>query len=148
MNWNPSNVISLNISSKDSVWGVPGWLIWLSVWLWLRSWCYGSWVWAPHWALSCQLRVCLGFCLPLSMSLPCSLSLSQVNKPLKKKVCVCGCVCVCVCLDLKTEQISVICACVLSISIIVVLQNDLMSTWKRVGWWSRDWTGLLGENRI
>ena len=62
---------------KCHFWGVPGWLSWLSVRLQLRSWSHGSWVWAPHWALYCQCRTCLGFSFYVSLPLPCSLSLSQ-----------------------------------------------------------------------
>ena len=87
--------------------GAPGWLSQLSIKLWLRSWSCSSWVWAPcqvlcwrlrAWSLlqwvraSCQ-ALCWQFgawcllqitCLPLSLHIPCSfslsLSLSQINK--------------------------------------------------------------------
>ena len=58
----------------------PGWLSWLSVWLWLRSWSHSSWVWAPRRALCWPLGAwsLLGFCVSLSGGL--SLSLSKINK--------------------------------------------------------------------
>ena len=68
-------------------WGTPGWLSQLSVWLWLRSWSHGSWVQAPCWALCRHLRawsLLQILCLPLSLTLPCSCSvslcLSKMNK--------------------------------------------------------------------
>ena len=36
------------LQSKSTIQEAPGELSWLSIWLWLRSWSYGSWVWAPH----------------------------------------------------------------------------------------------------
>ena len=79
--------------------GAPGWLSRLSIWLLLRSWSHGLWVWDPHRALCWQLRAWSLFQtlrLPLSLSLPAPLphlcvhehtlslslshSLSKVNK--------------------------------------------------------------------
>ena len=63
--------------------GAPGWFSWLSVWLWLRSWSHGSWVWAPHWALCWQLGVwnlLWILCVSLSLPLPCSCSVSLCLK--------------------------------------------------------------------
>ena len=62
-----------------------GWLIWLLIQLWLRSWSLGLWVQAPHQAFCYQCRACFTssvfhsfFCpLPCSSSLSLSLSLSQ-----------------------------------------------------------------------
>ena len=69
--------------------GVPGWLSWLSMCLWLRSWSHGSWVWAPHWALCWQFRAwsLLGS-VSLSLSLACShsVSFSLKNKYTFKKI--------------------------------------------------------------
>ena len=66
-------------------------------WFWLRSWSHSSWDKTPHQALGWQHGDCLGFSLPLSLSLPCahedscsltlslSLSLSlKINKHFKK----------------------------------------------------------------
>ena len=60
------------------VYGVPGWLSQLSVWLQLRSWSHSLWVPASHRALYWLLSAwsLLGIlCLPLSLPLPCSCSL-------------------------------------------------------------------------
>ena len=70
--------------------GVPGWLSWLSIRLWLRSWSHGSWVRAPCRALCWQLggwSLLLILCLPLSLPFPClnSVSLSVKNKWTLKK---------------------------------------------------------------
>ena len=65
--------------------GAPGWLSRLSVWLQLRSWSHGSWVWALSQTLDWQLKAwnLLGIlCLPPSLSLPNSWSLSKINKKL------------------------------------------------------------------
>ena len=69
----------------------PGWLSRLSIQLGLRSWSHGLWVPAPRRALCWQLRAWSLFrilCLPLSLFLPSSvslcLSLSKINKHLKK----------------------------------------------------------------
>ena len=71
--------------------GAPGWLSWLSVRLWLRSWSHGSWVWALRWVVCWQLRAWSLpwiLCLPLSLPLPCLLTLvlsrSLKNKNIKK----------------------------------------------------------------
>ena len=59
--------------------GAPGWLSRLSVRLRLRSWSHGLWVRTPHRALCWQLRAWSLFrilCLPLSLTLPCSCSVS------------------------------------------------------------------------
>ena len=75
--------------------GVPGWLSLLSVWLQLRSWSHGSWVWAPSQALCWQLRawILLQILSPsLCTSPACTLSLSknkQTLKKLKKKSVLC-----------------------------------------------------------
>ena len=63
--------------------GAPGWPSRLSVPLRLRSWSHGSWVRAPHRALCWQLRawsLLWILCLPLSLTLPCSCCLSNINK--------------------------------------------------------------------
>ena len=67
----------------------PGWLGRLGLWLPLRSWSHSSWVWAPCQALW-QLRACnllLILCLPLSLPLPhsCSVSRAVKNKYWEKK---------------------------------------------------------------
>ena len=74
---------------KNKCMAAPGWLSQLNVWLQLRSWSRGSWVWALRWALCWQLRgcslrwiLCLPLLLPLSLSR--TLSLSKINKHLKK----------------------------------------------------------------
>ena len=68
--------------------GASGWLSWLSVRFWLRSWSHSLWVWALCRALCWQLRAwrlphILILCL-LSLSSPCllivCLSLSHKNK--------------------------------------------------------------------
>ena len=69
--------------------GAPGWLTWLSVRLWFRSWSHGSCVQAPLWALCWKLRAWNLFhilCFPLSLPLPHlhSVSLSLKNKPTLK----------------------------------------------------------------
>ena len=61
--------------------GAPGWLSQFSVQLWFRSCSHGLWVQAPHWALYWQLRapswnLLQILCLPLSMPLPWSHSVS------------------------------------------------------------------------
>ena len=73
----------------------PGWLSWLSVWLWLKSWSHGLWIQAsPVWgsgADSSELGACFGFCVSLSrwpspahdLSLSLSLSLKTKIKTLK-----------------------------------------------------------------
>ena len=68
------------------MWGGPGWLSWLSVWLWLRSWSCGSWIQAQHQALCWQLRdwsLLWTLCLHLSVS-PLLNSFSKINEHLKK----------------------------------------------------------------
>ena len=45
----------------------PGCLSQLCVRLWLRSWSYSLWVWAPHWALGWQAGACFRFCVSLSL---------------------------------------------------------------------------------
>ena len=78
--------------------GVPGWISWLSIRLWLRSWSHSSRVRARFRALCWQLRawsllqiLCasLFLHLPLSCSLPFSLSLylslSKINIKKKKR---------------------------------------------------------------
>ena len=64
---------------------MPGWLSWLSIQVRLRSGSHGLWVRAPRWALCWQLRawsLLQILCLPLSLLLPCShsVSLSKINK--------------------------------------------------------------------
>ena len=61
----------------------PRWLSQLSVWLRLKSWSSGSWVWAPHRALCWQLRAWsllrilrLPLCSSPARALPLSLSFS------------------------------------------------------------------------
>ena len=63
--------------------GAPGWLSRLGVWLRLRSWSHSSWVRAPSRALCWQLRawsLLQILCLPLSLPLPCSCSVSLCPK--------------------------------------------------------------------
>ena len=65
---NPSGIFNLKIIKT----GVPGWLSWLNVHLWLRSWSHSSWVltalcWALCWQLGAWilhqiLCVCLSHC--------------------------------------------------------------------------------------
>ena len=69
---------------------MPGWLSWLSTWLWLRSQSHGLWIRVPCQALCWQLRawsLLRILCVPLSLPLPCSFSvslcLSIINKCLK-----------------------------------------------------------------
>ena len=69
----------------DTELGAPRWLSWLSVRLRLRSWSHSPWVRAPRRALCWQLRAWSLFqilCLPLSLTLPhsCSVSLCLKNK--------------------------------------------------------------------
>ena len=69
--------------SKISLYGAPGWLSRLNVWLRLRSWSHSPWVRAPRRALCWQLRAWSPFqilCLPLSLTLPCSCSVSLCLK--------------------------------------------------------------------
>ena len=73
----------LKNKKKINVKGAPGWLSQLSVWLWLRSWSHGLWVRAPRCTLCWQLRARNLFrilCLPLSLPLPCSCSVSLCPK--------------------------------------------------------------------
>ena len=70
------------------VFGAPGWLSLLSVWLQPRSWSCGSRRRAPHWALSWQLRawrLLQILCLPFPLSLSSSCSVSPSIKKIKKK---------------------------------------------------------------
>ena len=62
--------------------GASGWLIVLSVRLWLRSWCCGSWVRAPRWlcADSSEPGSCFGFCVSLSFCLSPARALSLNHK--------------------------------------------------------------------
>ena len=62
---------------------MPGWLSQLSVWLWVKSWSYGFWVLAPHWALCWEL-VAWSLVWILCLSLCLSFSLSKINKHKKK----------------------------------------------------------------
>ena len=71
------------------IFGAPGWLSWLSIRLWLRSWSHGLWVGAPCQALCCQFRawsllqiLWLALFLPLacSDSVSVSVSVSKTNK--------------------------------------------------------------------
>ena len=78
--------VSLSLSKMNKC-GAPGWLSRLSGRLRLRSWSHGLWVRAPRRALCWQLRAWSLFrilCLPFSLLLPCScsvsLSLSKINK--------------------------------------------------------------------
>ena len=69
--------------------GAPGWLSWSGDQLRLRSWSWSLWVWALRRALCWHLRawsVLRILCLPLSLPFPCScsLSVSKINKTLKK----------------------------------------------------------------
>ena len=52
----PRATVPSNILLEVSVYWVPGWLSWLSIWLWLRSWSRDLWVQAPRPALCWQLR--------------------------------------------------------------------------------------------
>ena len=64
--WNTWKTIS-----AEHVWvGAPGWLSWLSVQLWFRSWSHCWEVQAPHRALCGQLRA---WSLPQTLCLPLSL---------------------------------------------------------------------------
>ena len=63
--------------------GAPGWLSWLGGRLRLRSWSLSPWVRAPCRALCWLLRAWSLFqflCLPLSLNLPCSCSVSLCLK--------------------------------------------------------------------
>ena len=69
-----------SVTKKTVGWGAPGWHSRVSVWLQLRSWSHGLWVWASHQVLGWQLRawkLLWILCLPLSLcpSLACVLSL-------------------------------------------------------------------------
>ena len=88
----PAHTLSLSLSKINKT-GVPGWLSRLSVWLQLRSWSHGPWVWAPHRALCWQCRAWSLFqilCLPLSLwpspTHALSLSVSKINKKCLKKL--------------------------------------------------------------
>ena len=65
--------------------GALGWLSWLSIQLWLRSWSHRLWVRVPPWALCWWLRawsLLWILCLPLCLPLPdhaLSLSPSKIN---------------------------------------------------------------------
>ena len=62
--------------------GAPGWLSQLSVRLQLRSWSHSPWAQAPCRALCWHLRawsLLHILCLPLSLPLPCSCSVSKIN---------------------------------------------------------------------
>ena len=74
------------IKNKTCQPGAPGWLSWLRIRLWLRSWSHGLWVWALHWALCWQFRawsLLQILCLPLSLcpspTHVLSFSLSKIN---------------------------------------------------------------------
>ena len=43
-----SKSASHRVHKTNQCFGAPGWFSLLSVWLRLRSWSHGSWVWAPH----------------------------------------------------------------------------------------------------
>ena len=78
----PNKMMSHDSSKKTNV-GVPGWLMWLSVRLQLRSWSHGLWVHALHQALCWQLRawsLLHILCLPLFLPLAHSHSVSLKNK--------------------------------------------------------------------
>ena len=65
---------------------VPGGLSWLSLWLQLRSWSPGLWIWAPHLALCCQPfqhRARLWPSVPFSLCPSPTYCLLKVNKHLK-----------------------------------------------------------------
>ena len=69
---------------------VPGWLSRLNVWFQLRSWTHGSWVPALRGALCWQLRawsLLWILCLPLSLPLPHSCSVSFCLSKIKKTSC-------------------------------------------------------------
>ena len=76
--------LTLSLSqNKNKNTGAPGWLSSLSVQLQLRSRSRGPWVWAPRRALGWWLRAWSLFrilCLPLSLLLPCSCSVSLCLK--------------------------------------------------------------------
>ena len=81
----PHHLLKINKHFFKTCLGVPGWLSWLSVQLWLRSWSHGSWVRASCRALCWQLRawsLLRILCLPLSLPLPCSrsVSVSKINE--------------------------------------------------------------------
>ena len=81
----PFHQVSGTLAVKWGSSGVPGWLSWLSVWLRLRSRSHGLWVQALHRALCWRLRawsLLRILCLPLSLPLPCSRS---VSLPQEKK---------------------------------------------------------------
>ena len=42
-------MLSVKILTSIKKLGAPGWLSWLSIWLWPRSWSRGSRVWDPCW---------------------------------------------------------------------------------------------------
>ena len=73
------------LSPSTVIWilpGAPGWLSWVSVRLWLRSWSHSSWVGALHRALCCQHGACFRSSVPLCLcpSLTCVLSLCLSQK--------------------------------------------------------------------
>ena len=93
LNWpsHPEAPIIISTLNSKSGGRVPGWLGRLSVWLRFRSWSHGPWVWALRRPLCWQLRAWSLFqilCLPLSLTLPrsCSVSLCLKNKWTLKKV--------------------------------------------------------------
>ena len=64
----------LPITVKTSYCGVPGWLCWLGIWLWLTSWSWGPGI-EPHIVESASLSS--SHCLPIHIDL-CSLSFKQM----------------------------------------------------------------------
>ena len=68
---------------EKGTFGAPGWLSRLKAWLRLRSWSHGRWVRALHRSLCWQLgawSLLRILCLPLSLPLPCSHSISLCLK--------------------------------------------------------------------
>ena len=79
----PTCALSLFLKMNKETLGGPGWLSRLSVRLRFRSWSHSSRVPAPCRALCLQLRawsLLHILCLPLSLPLPCSCSVSKINK--------------------------------------------------------------------
>ena len=82
----PSEIVDFStVSLRFISFGAPGWLSWLSDWLWLGPRSHSPWVWAPHRALCWQLRgwsLLQILCPSLSPPPPLML-LSKINEHLK-----------------------------------------------------------------